>query len=154
MVQSTYNNQAIGFPGGLADSSLSNIISKIADVAIPYGFGVVRGAAENGVKLPTATGGEFMGVAVSTTAGQANGSDVFQYEIDSSVNVGDMGVYYVITEQAVVPGNPVFLRHTVNAALVPGGFRKDLDTDKADAITGATFESTTAAGELAIIKIR
>ena len=155
-VQDTYTvDHVVGYEGSVVDSSLKNIISKMVetDTIIP-GIAVVRGTGDNQVKSPTATGADFMGVSVATTAGQANGSDVFAYEPNSAINLLGFGRIYVLCEDGCVPGDAAFFRHTVGTGSVIGAFRTDLDTDKADEIPNATFESTAGAGELAILQLR
>jgi len=144
------------YEGQRSDLGLINVTSKVAeDGDIPFGRAVVRGTADNQAKLPTATGQSFVGITEMTTAWSENASDLHvypQYRGMNIINFGEMGVY---TEQSVVPGNDVFFRHTAGTAPldVVGRFRKDLDTNKADQIIGAKFESTTAAGGIAKISI-
>ena len=154
-VQDSYTvNHAVGFEGGVVDMSLHNIISKIAEGSdIAPGLAVTRGTGDNQANLPSATGEDFMGITTSTTAGQANGLDVFTYEENSAMNVLDEGRIYVICEDGCVPGDDVFFRHTTGTGTVIGAFRTDADTATADQITGATFESTAAVGAIAIVKL-
>jgi len=49
--------------------------------------------------------------------------------------------------------DPVFLRHTTNAALLAGDFRNDADTARADAITNARFVTATTAAGLVQVEI-
>ncbi|MCK5603142.1 hypothetical protein KAR91_14770, partial [Candidatus Pacearchaeota archaeon] len=70
------------------------------------------------------------------------------------MNIIDLGRIHVVTEQSVVPGDTVFFRHTAPGAEVIGSFRKDADTANADQIQGASFESTTGAGGIAVIQLR
>lgn len=144
------------YPGNFAHTStLDDWISKITDTAIAFGFGVVRGALDNSVKVPSATGQAFVGI-VRRTLSRENSDNIetAASEDDRFQDIITNGYVYVICEDGCSPGDDVFLRHTVNASLVPGGFRTDLDTANADQVVGATWETTTAAGEVGIIKLR
>lgn len=157
-VQTTYAAaHGAAFEGQRVDLQLANIISKVVEEAlgIPFGRAVVRGAADAGVVLPSAAGDEFIGVTEMTSAGVEDCDGVHQYEYQREANIMDFGPIYVYTEVAVVPGDPVYFRHTAGVAPldVVGRFRNDADTASADLIPGATFESTTVAGGIAIVKL-
>jgi len=154
-VQDTYlREHAVGFPGSVVNLGLKNIITKLAEASsIAPGLAVTRGTLDDQALLATATGADFIGITVSTTAGQANGSDVFTYAEDDAMNVLDEGEIYVLCEDGCVPGDDVFFRHTISGNEVLGAFRTDADTADADQIVGATFESTAGAGEIAIVKL-
>ncbi|MEA3330614.1 MAG: hypothetical protein U9Q29_02850 [Campylobacterota bacterium] len=154
-VQTSYTvDHVVGYAGSVVDSSLKNIISKMVETGpISQGLAVTRGTGDNQVLKATATGADFMGVAVATTAGQADSLDAFEYQEDSAINLLGFGRIYVICENGCVPGDAVFFRHTVGTGSVIGAFRTDADTATADEITNATFESTAGAGELAILQL-
>ena len=146
-----------GYEGQRADFGLQNTFSKACELAAGINFGraVVRGTADDQALLPTATGQDFVGVTIETTAWAENGSDEHLYEQYREMNIMDIGPLWVITEQSVVPGDPVFFRHTAKGAnIVVGRFRKDADVNTADEIQGATFESTSGAGAIALIWLR
>lgn len=157
VIQDSYQQYLTeALPGNIATTTnLADWFSKIADTAIPFGFGVARGALDNSVKIPTATGQGFFGIARRTLARE--NSDNIETAVAEAGRMGDFitnGLVYVTCEDGCSPGDDVFLRHTVNATLVPGGFRTDADTANADQVVGATWETTTAAGEVGIIKLR
>lgn len=156
-VQTAYTAEhEAAFEGQRANLGLTNIMSKVAEAGdIPFGRAIVRGTADNQGKLPTATGQEFIGVSEFTTAWSENASDLHLYQQYREMNIIDFGEIWVYTEQSVVPGDPVYFRHTADTAPldVVGRFRKDLSGGDADLIPGATFETTTAAGDLAKIKL-
>jgi hypothetical protein len=155
-VQTTYTREhERGFEGSVVDLSNNNIITKIAEGSdIGEGRAVVRGTQDRDAILPSATGQEFIGVTTSTTAGQADGSDNFNYEENSPMNVLDFGRIYVFCEDGCSAGDDVFFRHTASGGnTVLGRFRTDADTATADQIVGAKFETTVSAGEIAIIKL-
>jgi len=156
-VQTTYSEEIdAAHEGQRVEFTLFNVDSKAAEGSdIAAGRAVVRGTGDKQCKLPSATGQAFLGVTEYTSAGlvQANGDHV--YEEKREVNFVDYGKIWVYTEQAVVPGDSVFFRHTADTAPldVIGRFRKDTSGGDADQIVGATFETTGAAGDLVQIKI-
>ena len=145
-----------GFEGQRVDLGLTNITSKVAQTGdIPFGRAVVRGTADNQAILPTATGQSFLGITEHTTAGSENGSDLHLYEQYREMNILNFGQIYAYTEAAVVPGDAVYFRHTADTAPldVVGRFRDDASGGDADLVTGASWETTTAAGGIGIINL-
>jgi hypothetical protein len=156
-VQTSYAaEQSTAFEGQRASLELTNIMSKSAEAGdIPFGRAVVRGTADDQAKLPTATGQSFIGITEMTTAWSENSSDLHLYEQYREMNILDFGSIWVYTEQSVVPGDAVYFRHTAEASPlnIVGRFRKDSSSSNADLIQGAAFETTTAAGGIAKIKL-
>lgn len=153
-----------------------------------YGLGVVVGTEEGTVRLPdksdvlgagatTDDATKFVGIilgrekaiaeaylsgeverpTIATPMGRGEKDFYKEFETISVLRVGDGGV---ITEQAVIKGDPVYMRidntdtTTSSTAKVLGGFRKDADTDGAVAITGAVFSQSAGAFEPVGIKLR
>lgn len=156
-VQSSYEAEhSVAFEGQKANLGLTNISSKVTqDGDIPFGRAVVRGTADNQAKLPTAGSQAFMGITEMTTAWSENASNLHLYEQYREMNIIDFGLVWVYTEQSVVPGNAVYFRHTAAGSPldVVGRFRKDAGGGNADLIVGASFESTTAAGGIALVNL-
>jgi len=156
-VQTAYEAEhAPAYEGQRSSLVLTNIISKVAEgSAIAFGRAVVRGTEDNQAQLPSATGEDFMGVTEMTTAWSEGADDLHQYDENREMNIIDFGDVWVYTEEAVVPGDDVFFRHTADTAPldVIGRFRKDNSGGDADQIPGATFETTAGAGELAKIHL-
>lgn len=148
-VQTSYGNLPVAFNGQIADINPNEIISKVAEGNIGFGYPVVRGTSENQGKIPSATGQKFIGVCAYTLGAYSSSDDVSKVEDTRIANVLRSGYVWVTTEQAVVAGDPVYFVHTATV----GKFRKDANTDKADAITGATFETAAGIGELVLIRL-
>lgn len=145
------------YEGQRVNLELANITSKVAEGSdIAFGRAVVRGTADNQCQLPSTAGEDFLGVSEFTTAWSETADDLHVYTENREVNIFDFGKIAVYTETAVVPGDPVYFRHTAAAPPldIVGRFRNDADTANADLIANATFESTTGAGGIAIIKLR
>ncbi|MCK5026001.1 MAG: hypothetical protein KAS15_05385, partial [Nanoarchaeota archaeon] len=156
-VQTAYEAEhSAAYEGQRVDLGLINITSKVAQAGdIPFGRAVVRGTADNQAKLPTAGSQGFLGITEYTTAWAENASDLHLYSQYREMNIIDFGEIWVYTEQSVVPGDAVYFRHTVDTAPldIPGRFRKDASGADAELIVGASFETTTAAGGIAKVKL-
>ncbi len=159
-VQTTYEMfHEAGNEGQRVDLGLVNIISKSAEGSdIDFGRAVVRGTADGQAILPSgapANDNQFMGITEETTAWANNGEDIHLYEENREMNIIDFGMIYGYTETSVVPGDPVYFRHTAQTAPldIVGRFRNDDSTANAYQIPGATFESTGAAGDIVRIKL-
>lgn len=176
-IQTTYNfDHTIALVGQCSGSGISEKISAYADAAIAFGRGVVYDGANAGtesrdagyvgsspkVKIPTATGGVFVGVTQrieKPTYDRPDGLTVVtgtqdsKYEIGDSITVRTKGRIWVYAEQAVNPGLSVFLRHTTNGALTAGNFRVDADTSRADAVTTARWVSRTSGAGVAELEL-
>lgn len=146
-VQTTYGDLPVAVAGQIADLNPKDIGSFIAEVDINFGYPCVRGTADNEVKLPTATGDTFVGVACYTNASYSTNEN--GYAATEVLSVLRSAYVWVKVNVAVAVADPVFFIHTGDV----GQFRNDADTDKADAITGATFETAAALGGIALIRL-
>lgn len=156
MPQLDYNDQnAIpAVKGGLADTAFHDIVSRNAEADINFGVGLAVTAVESRVAVPAATGFKFAGISVQTLKDIPRSTGIALYEADDQFPVLRKGRIWVYSEVAIDPTDPVFLRHTINAALLPGDFRNDADTARADDISAfASWVSTTTAAGLAILEI-
>jgi len=148
-----------GFKGQLVDEELHNVTTKIADVVIPYGTAVVRGSADNGVKIVTASTEEFVGIALRTLSGSPESDGAEQYEKKESANILDFGKVYVTCESGCVPGDKVYMRFAAGpGGTVIGALGNSADNDgtndTAVLIPDATWESTATVGATAVVKLR
>ena len=148
-VQTAYGDIGKAFAGVIADMNPKETISKIAEGDISYGYPVVRGTADTQCKVPSATGQSFLGVCVYTLGGYSSTDDVSKVNDTETLTVLRRGYIWVTVDEAVVAGDSAFFIHTGNV----GKFRTDADTNKADAITGATFETSADANGLALLRL-
>jgi len=154
--QLDYNDQENipAVKGGLADSAFHDIVGRNAAVDINFGLGLVVTANEGEAALPSATGFKMAGIVIQSLKDIPRATGIALYEADEEFPVLKKGRIWVYSEVAIDPTDPVFLRHTVNAALVPGDFRNDADTAKADDISAfASWVSKTTAAGLALLEI-
>jgi hypothetical protein len=170
-VQTTYSiNMAAAFEGQIAESGPKRIRTgrnNMAATQIGYGrfvaFDGGSGTSDIAIKLPDALANEFKGVLVWQAAHEPQTTG-----IDPVTGIGDVmeqGTVWMLTEQAVGPADPVFVRVDVSASPTGtspavGKVRKDADptgglasVDRAVAMTNARFLSTAAAGALVKVQL-
>lgn len=121
--------------------------SKAAGSVIPAGFGVFASAADpNTVDIPSSSAEALRCVGVAVRDNNAVASGTGGYPVGWLVNVLRRGVIAVLCETACNDGAQAYLRFTADGAgKLAGQWRNDADTDKAVAIPGAVFRTTTAA---------
>ncbi len=164
MVQLNYDDMGgpstVAIEGLPADSGPHSIVTKHVDIAggIPFGFGVIQGALQNDILLPTATGFLFQGIALWKAKTDPNNPSTpsAQWEEDEAASILQRGRVWVVVEQAVTVADfdAVFMRHsgeTGNEA--PGRLRVDLDTAGADAIPQARFVTIADIDSFCIVEV-
>lgn len=130
---------AAAVAGLVADAALVNsLISKGAEVAIPFGVFVTQGTAASQAKLPTATGHVTgkggLGFATADLSKEYNASG---YAIDDAVPILRNGRVWVVCEEAMALGDSVFVRFAAGTGTQLGAVRNDADTATAVALQGA-----------------
>lgn len=129
------------------------------DGVIAAGKGVIRGAADETLTLPSATGGYFLGVAMlSDTYEKREGYSIdadgkFGWPENYTVSYVRRGVIAVPIDSDCVQGGAVYLIHTASTGQVPGHFRKDADTDAADLVPNAVFWKTLTEAGVGLIAL-
>jgi hypothetical protein len=105
-VQPNYDaTLSAGYEGQIADTRLSDIISRICEPAsIGFGLAVIRGTAANEVKLGAA--GEFVGLSVRDLALPAANEDV--YLVGNTMGVMVKGTMFAKAIAAVTHGDKVY----------------------------------------------
>lgn len=153
MSQLDYNDLSAAVKGGLADIAHHDIVGRFAAADIKFGLGLAATSVAGQCAVPTATGFIFEGISVQTNKPTSNATGEALYETGEEISVLKKGRIWVYVETAVAVNDNVFLRHTVNAALLAGDFRTDADTARADQIANARFVTATTAAGLAQIEI-
>ncbi len=140
--------------GQQANNASQDLTVRSAEGEIPFGRAVVRGTADRQAKLVSGSSDKFLGVSLRIV-GVENplGGELTKYDDKEPASVLRKGYVWVVTEQAVVPGDDVYYRHTAPGSEKLGQFRKDADTSNATQLANATFETTAEAGKLAVIRI-
>ena len=140
--------------GGLADSAFHDIVGRRAAAAVGFGLGLIKTVTEGLAALPSATGFKFEGIALQALKEIPRATGIAIWEIDEEIPVLKKGRIWVYAEEAVNPTLAVFMRHTTATTELPGDFRTDADTAKADDISSvASWVSTTTGAGLALLEI-
>jgi hypothetical protein len=155
-------NQETAFAGLIADSfQPKDVLSKVNLTELSYlGRFVSRAAGgDDRIKAPAAAGD----VAADTLVGVVGHSHAQEstrdsedpaYAIKATVPVLKKGRIWVVVEEAVDAGKPVYVRHTANGPLVKlGACRSDADTANAAVAPGCFFASTATAAGLAQVDV-
>lgn len=154
--QLDYNDQENipAVKGGLADSAFHDIVGRRAAAVVGFGLGLIKTVTEGLAALPSATGFKFEGIALQSLKEIPRATGVAVWEIDEEIPVLKKGRIWVYSEVAVNPTLAVFMRHTTTTTELPGDFRTDADTARADDISSvASWVSTTAGAGLALLEI-
>ena len=153
-------NPAAAIEGQIADLNNSDLRSYAAGVDITNGRFVVMGATDGRCKLPTATGqitgGTALGIAVYDPMKMVSwpAGTTVPYPQGTTVPVLRRGPVWVKVEEAVVPGDPVFVRFAAGAGgTALGAFRKSADTATAVQYPGAVYLDTAGANGLARVDL-
>lgn len=125
---------------------------------VPYGRAVVfdagAGTSDIAFKLPSAPGDKILGVLAYDHAHEPQVTGLPDDALGSIVHQGKV---FMLTEQAVTPADPVFVRYDIAGATgtspALGKVRKDADTSKAVAATNMQFMTSAAAGALVEVLI-
>jgi hypothetical protein len=160
MSQTAYTQEpAVALEGMLVDASFDkDIVSGIAEVDITFGKFVFRSAAGAADDRPPVvdvpdlttdvTGPLLIGVALSDVTIEQAATPV-GWPANSTVRIMRSGRVWMVTEDAVTYGAPVFVRFNGGNE---GGVRSDVDGGNAVALPGASFRSIAGAGEFAIVE--
>lgn len=160
MSQLTYTEEQglaiIGAKYDLTPDSVSSYENEEV-VAIDFGVGVLQGTADRQALLPAGNIDNLVGLVVHShdfenrTLAADEG-----VAVDEMMNVANKGRFWVEPEVDVAPGDPVFLRHTVNGQLTPGHWRNDADTANALEVTSGARWFTSGgptSGNLAVLEL-
>lgn len=161
MSQTAYTvNMAAAAAGLIADMFEKDVMSFITPSdSIPFGLAVARNSTDDyNCKLPAASGDDLIGIALSTMAKEIPlGAPVqtVQYVAGDAVSVMREGRVWVLVEETVLPGSPVFVRFTAGAGgSQKGAFRASADSASAVAWTKAKYLTNAVAGALALVEVR
>lgn len=150
----------LGIEGQAADNGKCDTRSYAAGVDITNGRFVVMGSTDGRCKLPTATGeitdGKLLGISGYDPMKMVNwpAGTTVPYPQGTTVPVIRKGVVWVRVEEAVAPGDPVFVRFAAGAGgTALGAARKSADTATAVQCPGAVYLDTAVANGLARVDL-
>jgi hypothetical protein len=148
-MQTSYSNDpAVGFAGMRADNRATEHLSRLngeASANLQFGVMVKKGANDSKCLLPSASTDELLGLVVSDfsiDSAELSGSGAVAPE--EMASIARKGAFYVLPEQAVVEGDPVYVRYTDGSgALTVGRLRKDAGgVAQVDTVTPTAVNST------------
>ena len=151
----TYQNENGVGVAGAGTVTLVESVANSTGNPITFGLGLAEGSTDDLAVLPSATSFLFAGIAMWKPKLLPNGSTAVQWEEADVMIVGRKGRIWVQAEDIVTKASNVFLRHTLGTTLqLPGRFRSDADTAKADQLDDARWvTSTTAVNQPAQLEI-
>lgn len=160
MSQTAYslNMPAFAHEGALADAGENDVVSALAEIAIPFGKFVKRGTdKENQVLLPGAaidvtTLANVAGVALHDQAREQVASGTPGYVLKEAVSVLRKGRFVAKAEQLCVAGDPVFVRFVAGGEGV-GSFGNTAGTSERALLAQAVWTKGAAAAGLGVIEI-
>ena len=158
MSQSVVAEQSAAFEGMKADLGDDDVLSRAAEVIVPFGKLVVLGTNKDlQCNLPASAGdvttaGLQLGVAVASHGLESKPSlSGAQYAAKDMVSVLHKGRCYVKVEASVVPSDVVVVRHAAGGLGV-GSFSKTADGSHA-ALGNARYLSSASANGLALLEV-
>jgi hypothetical protein len=134
------------YAGQVRDLGMADIVSKLTDAAIGFGLAVVRGDHDNSIALPAAEETAFVGITVRMTAWDNTSSDTAQYPVGKEASVIRTGRVWAVATDGCAAGESVYVT-PVTGALASS-------YEVGEQLVGATWETTAAAGELAVIQLK
>lgn len=143
----------LGYAGQIVDTNPATIESKTneAATAIDFGVAVARGAADDTCKAPAADGDKIIGISARHAIRPADSSNNVTYAQRDSVPVVRQGYVYAVAYENATRGDGVISVTAQNGKL--GSTTGGAAGAGRVAVTGALWETTTAAGQIGIVRI-
>lgn len=143
----------LGYAGQIVDTNPTTIESKTneAATAIDFGVAVARGAADDTCKAPAADGDKIIGISVRHAIRPADASNNVTYAQRDSVPILREGYVYAVAFENATRGDGVISVTAQNGKL--GSTTGGAAGVGRVAVPGATWETTTTAGQIGIIRI-
>jgi hypothetical protein len=152
---STYGGltRAAGYPGQIVDLNPATIESLTNDqaIGIDFGIAVARSAADNTCKAPAADGDKIIGISVRHPIRPADVNGNLVYAQNDSLPILRAGWIYATATENVSRGDQVLSLTAQNGKL--SGVTSGAAGAGRVAVPGALWETTTAAGQLGIVRI-
>jgi hypothetical protein len=148
--QTSYSiNQAIAYAGMIFAQAPSDIMSASVEGASGIGFGVAVSRGTDKEKQIVAGGdGTFVGVTVRDLGREGAANGTIKYSENETAGVMRDGYLWVVCPSGCNPGDVA--NYADATGIIDSGAAEAGETD----ITGATFETVAAAGELAVLRIK
>lgn len=159
MSQTSYVEQGQLLAGQKADSGFDDVMSLLAEGAVPFGRFVTAGTdLDRQGQLPDAAADitnvkAVRGIAIQSHAIESEylGSNPAQYKDQDAMSVMKKGRVAVNVEEAVTPADAVFVRYA--GAGNAGEFRTDDPGSEAAELANARFITSTTGAGVAILEV-
>lgn len=148
---SVESRAAIGVPGQEYDAGYSDVVTKIALEAIPFGA-MVACTAAGACELPDSSGEVTTAGGVGIALIDHSKASGDGYAIGDPVRVLQRGRAFVLNEETISHGDAVYVRHTAAGEEQKGAFRNDADGSDATIPPGMRWFQGGTAGQ-AVIEI-
>ncbi len=144
----------VGFAGQVAtmNPKSNRDMTNTGAIAIQFGSAVARGAVNYSCKAPTADGDAIIGIAIRHVVMVADTSGNVAYLQNATVPVLLSGDIYAVPVANVVAGDGVISVTASNGTL--SGTTAGAAGAGRVAVPGATWETTTTAGQVGMIRIK
>ena len=158
MSQTTYQvNQPVALPGLIADLTDDMYIESAANeevASVEYGKAVIAGTADTQFLRVTDAAQDVLGVTVHEHDAQVDCDEGNLIKTGRTASVMRRGKIYVQVEDAVLKGAAPFVRVAAGAGgTIVGAFRSEADGGSAREMSFATYRTSAAAGEFAVLEI-
>ncbi len=157
---STYGGRLrdLGYAGQIADTNPTIIESKTNEAtAIDYGIAVARGASDDTCKAPAADGDKLIGISVRHAIRPGDSSNNVSYGQRDSVPILRDGYVYAVAYENATRGDTAISVTAQNGKIgsttggAAGAGRVALDGTSGK--PKVTWENTTAAGQIGILRV-
>ena len=152
---STYGGRLrdLGYAGQIVDTNPVTIEAMINNqaTAIDFGVAVARSAADNTCKAPAADGDKIVGISVRHAIRPADSSNNVTYAQKDAVPVLRAGFVYAVAYENATRGDGVISVTAQNGKL--GSTTGGAAGAGRVAVPAATWETTTTAGQIGIVRI-
>lgn len=151
--------EVIAIPAsGNVTRTTTGLVKRLVSLTIPVQGGAAGTFTIGTVVVTDPVLADFEGLAIYDAACATvifpNQNGVAEYRDQDTVSVMRKGAMYVISEELVVAGDPVFVRVVAGAGGTQvGALRKSADTASAVQIVGARFARDAAAGAITIVEL-
>lgn len=142
-----------GYIGQVVDANPAVIESKRNNqsISIDFGNAVAESTTDDTCRAPTADGQRILGIAVRHAVKVANASGNVLYDQNDMVPILKSGYIYASPTQNVTRGTGVLSLTASNGAL--SGVSAGAAGAGRIVVPGATWETTTTAGQVGIVRI-
>ena len=148
MVQTTYNiYHKNAYNGQLKNPVNADILARVVETTDGVGFGIAVSRGTDKEQQIIVGGSEFLGITVRDESQINSSTNVANYPQESVASVMQVGYIYITCPSGCTAGQTV--KYNDTTGVIDQGTASTGETQ----IANATWESTTTAGEVGVIRI-